>query len=335
MLLQITHETQLAYSAPISESVMELRMAPRQELDQRRLSFHLAIGPAAHVTRYFDWLGNMVHTFNITPFHDAIRIVATSIVETRQETPDPRSLTDWWPIGVEEMDYDLYDFVQFGGPIVDCPELRNLAESVKRHSGIRLGEVAIGILDKIRENFEYERGVTTAASPITEILTTRRGVCQDFTHLMIGMARALRIPARYVSGCLHPIDPKSRQYTETHAWCELYFPSTGWLGFDPANGCLAGPNFVKLAVGRSFADVPPNKGVFRGRAGETIDVKVHSAELPDIPVGLAPERFEPLPLAVREAPPIPPGHQIAQQQEQQQQQHRISGAGQQQEQQQQ
>jgi transglutaminase-like putative cysteine protease len=319
MLLQITHETQLGYSAPVSESVMELRMAPRQEQDQRRLSFHLAIGPAASVTRYFDWLGNMVHTFNITPSHDAIRIVASSVVETLSEVPDPAKLNDWWPIGVDDIDYELYDFVQFGGPIIDCPELRELAQSLGARSGMFLSELAMAIMEKIRTDFVYERGATSSASPITEVLHKRRGVCQDFTHLMIGLARALRIPARYVSGCLHPVGGSTVGYTETHAWCELYFPSIGWIGFDPANGCLAGPNFVRLAVGRSFADVPPNKGVFRGRAGETISVKVHSTELAEVPSDLAPERFDVLPLKVREVPRIRTNQQIAQQQEQQQQ----------------
>ena len=77
MLLKLTHETTLTYTDLISESVMELRMAPRQEQDQHRLSFALAIGPQTTVSSYFDWLGNTVHTFSISAFHRVIRIVAT------------------------------------------------------------------------------------------------------------------------------------------------------------------------------------------------------------------------------------------------------------------
>src|SRR5437016_5382794 len=97
MLLNITHQTDLTYSDPISESVMELRMAPRQEQDQHRLSFSLAIGPPTSVTSYFDWLGNTVHTFTIGPFHRQIRIVATSVVETDRPRPQLQRFADVWP----------------------------------------------------------------------------------------------------------------------------------------------------------------------------------------------------------------------------------------------
>src|SRR5205823_15128534 len=92
MFLEVMHETELAYSAPVNETVMELRMAPRQEQDQHRLSFRLAIGPAAPVTGYFDWLGNLVHAFTINAFHERIRIVATSVVQTNRPPTDPSAL---------------------------------------------------------------------------------------------------------------------------------------------------------------------------------------------------------------------------------------------------
>src|SRR5919108_6054378 len=100
MLLQITHQTDLTYTDLISESVMELRMAPRQEQDQHRLSFSLAIGPPTSVTSYFDWLGNTVHAFTINAFHSQIKIVATSVVKTSRDKLDPRALPDVWPTEV-------------------------------------------------------------------------------------------------------------------------------------------------------------------------------------------------------------------------------------------
>src|SRR3954471_7089027 len=103
MLLSITHETDLAYSDLISESVMELRMSPRQEPDQRRLAFSLSIGPPTQVTSYFDWLGNTVHPFSIPGFHDQIRIIATSVVETERTLIDTSAFVDRWPI--DSIDY--------------------------------------------------------------------------------------------------------------------------------------------------------------------------------------------------------------------------------------
>lgn len=292
MLLRFTHETDLGYSAPINETVMELRMAPRQEQDQHRLSFRLAIGPTSPVTGYFDWLGNLVHSFTINKFHERIRIVATSVVETHRPWGDPTTLVDRWPIDVESLDYSVRDFLRFGGSVVDVPALRDLTESLHAKPGMPLGELAVLMLNAIDQQFVYQQGVTNATSPITEVLQHRTGVCQDFAHLMIGLGRALGIPARYVSGFLHPEGERYRGYTQTHAWCELYFPSIGWMGFDPTNKCMINAHFVRVGVGRDYRDVPPNRGMFKGVSKESMAVSVQSEELPHVPGGLPAERIE-------------------------------------------
>jgi transglutaminase-like putative cysteine protease len=329
MLLKLTHTTDLSYSDLISESTMELRMAPRQEQDQHRLSFTLALGPAAAALSYFDWLGNTVHAFTINPFHKQIRIVATSVVETGRAAVDLAALPDRYPVCPTDCDYTVYDFLQFGGPVVDSPMLRKLVDELRPKDGAPLGGLVQQMLDLVNTRFTYRKGITNAASPITDVLEHGSGVCQDFTHLMIGMARALGIPARYASGLLHPRAPGEgappptadgfRGFTQTHAWCELLFPSTGWIGFDPANHCTVGDNFVKVGVGRHFFDVPPNKGVYRGKAKESIDVAVQSEELEEIPPELAAERVQSLAV-----PTFPEGigshREMANQQQEHQQQ---------------
>jgi transglutaminase-like putative cysteine protease len=319
MLLRITHETNLKYSDLISESAMELHMAPRQENDQHRLSFQLAIGPATTVTSYFDWVGNIVHTFTINPFHQDIRIIATSVLETDRQVPNIWGMPDTWPIPRETLGYTCYDYLQFGGPIVDCPQLRELVASLQPREGMNLGKLCLQIMQVVDQKFVYEKGATNAASPITEILQHGRGVCQDFTHLMIGLGRALGIPARYVSGFVHRDGERTRGYAQTHAWCELYVPSAGWIAFDPTNSCLIGSNFVKVAIGRDFRDVPPNRGVYRGIAMETIDVAVDIEELPAIPVALAAERYHSIDLAIFPQRRLADSDLVSQQQEQQQQ----------------
>ena len=319
MLLKIIHQTDLEYSDLISESIMELRMAPRQEQDQHRLAFTLAIGPAAPAMSYFDWLGNIVHTFTVNAFHRKIEIRATSVVETDRPRPQVERFVDKWPPDPASLNYSNYDFLQFGGPVEDSAKLRELAAAISAQPGDSLGEIALRMLHLLSEKFTYKQGVTNSASPISEILEHRRGVCQDFTHLMIAMARALKIPARYVSGIVHPDAERYRGATETHAWCELLFPSAGWVGFDAANNCMVGANFVKVAIGRHFLDVPPNKGVYRGKANEKITATVNSEELKGIPSELAAERIESIIV-----PTFPTGvmlhrDMINQQQEQQQQ----------------
>jgi transglutaminase-like putative cysteine protease len=302
MLLKLIHKTDLLYTDPVSETVMELRMAPRQEQDQHRLSFSLSIGPPTAVAGYFDWLGNTVHTFSIAPPHRQVRIIATSVVETDRKRHEPENFSDRWPLPPEAVDYSMYDYLNFGGPVVDSQHLRDLVKMIEPRTGISQGELALRMVHLIAEKFSYKTGVTTSASPITDMLKTGGGVCQDFSHVMIGLARAMRIPARYVSGLVHPDADRFRGATETHAWCELYFPSSGWVGFDPTNRCVVGPNFVKVAIGRDYADVPPNRGQYTGNGKETIAVAVDSHELKNIPPELAAERFDALdiPLAANE-----------------------------------
>jgi transglutaminase-like putative cysteine protease len=297
MLIQVTHHTELTYSDMISESVMELRVAPRQEMYQHRLSFDLAIGPPTGVTSYFDWLGNMVHHFTINGFHDRIRIQASSVVETDRKIVDLMQVKDRWPVTPPD-DYTLYDYLHFGGPIIDCPELRALVDGLKFRQGTPLGELAIRTLAYVNEHFLYEKGATTAASPITEVLNHGKGVCQDFTHLFIGIGRALGVPARYVSGLIHPEDQTIRGATQTHAWCEWLFPSVGWVALDPTNRQQADNHFITVGHGRDFRDVPPNRGVYRGKADETIDVRVESEILDAVPDELAADRVSPIGLPV-------------------------------------
>ncbi|MDB5327785.1 MAG: transglutaminase domain protein [Phycisphaerales bacterium] len=325
MLLKLIHLTDLNYDAPISESVVELRMFPRQEAMQHRLSFELQLQPYSTVNSYFDWLGNTVHTFTINGVHESIKIAATSVVETEKITVMPETLPDTWPVRASG-DYQLYDYLQFSGPVVDSPQLAELAKELYARPGIRIGELGQRMIRLINTRFEYEPGVTTSASPVTEMLIHRKGVCQDYTHLMIALARSMQIPARYVSGLLHPDDTdisRFRGYTQTHAWCELYFPSYGWIGFDPTNSCVAGENYVKVAVGRDYRDVPPNKGLFRGAGKESILVSVKTEPLSVIPNDLFPEKIMPMGVATSngaQLPFLPPSTGTYQQVQSQQQQ---------------
>ncbi|RTL45218.1 MAG: transglutaminase family protein [Candidatus Melainabacteria bacterium] len=322
MLLSITHTTDLHYSDYINESVMELRMAPLQEQYQHRLSFGLDIGPATQVKSYFDWLGNTVHAFSINALHNQIQIIATSIVQTDARPIRLEHFPDIW-IRDANYDYTLCDFLLFGGKIIDSPQLRELAESAipkaNSRSPVKLGAVVTSLLKLIDEKFTYQKSVTNASSSITEILAHGRGVCQDFTHLMIGLARALNIPARYVSGYLHPDRQRLRGYSQTHAWVEIYFPSMGWVGVDPTNNCVAGENFVKVAIGRNYQDVPPNKGIYKGKGEEQMEVAVHSEELLSIPLELAAERTGALNLPCYAGTRLDTKEQQAEQEQQEQQ----------------
>ncbi len=297
MLLRTTHKTRLSYSSLISETVMELRMAPRHERNQHRLAFDLAIGPATEVRSYFDWLGNTVHVFSIGGFHDVIEIVATSVVQTTARPVLIENLTDMAPSGPPAA-YSLADYLRFDTFVCDSPALTDFAQKLRPRGEERLAAVVGRVMAVISRDFTYQAGVTTAASPVSEILSHGRGVCQDFAHLMIATLRKLGVPTRYVSGYIHAWRQSYRGTPESHAWCEVYFPSAGWLAFDPTNNCMVGEQFVKVGLGRSYRDVPPHKGVFRGFAAESITVEVATEELPEVSNRSVGESFTPLGIPV-------------------------------------
>ena len=127
----------------------------------------------------------------------------------------------------------------------------------------------------IYDSFEYQSGITEVHSPIEHALRERRGVCQDFAHIMIAIARAWGVPARYVSGYMYHRGNKDRSGADaTHAWVECYLPSLGWVGFDPTNNIMTGERYVRAAVGRDYNDVPPTRGTFKGAAESELSIAV-------------------------------------------------------------
>jgi transglutaminase-like putative cysteine protease len=325
MLIGIEHTTELSYSGLISETVMELRMAPRQESGQQRLSFDLAVGPTCQIRSYFDWLGNTVHAFSINGLHKSVKIVASSVVQTHHQHSRSGSLPDRWPPS-NLPDYTLLDFLKLESPIGDCPELDRVVGEIKPRESARQLDVAMEVMRYVSDEFQYEKGVTSVSTTVEEVLTHRRGVCQDFAQVMVGILRKLAIPCRYVSGFIHAGNRGYRGATQTHAWCEAYFPSAGWVGFDPTNNCPAGENFVKMAVGTNYRDVPPHKGVYRGSARETMSVSVITRELRELTNRLVGERTGSLEVPVFNfAGRGPVGGWILDEQVQQQQQQQQCG----------
>jgi transglutaminase-like putative cysteine protease len=279
MILEIQHETRLTYAEPVSEAVTEVRMEPASDDDQSCRSFHLAVTPAAEVFRYQDGFGNRVHHFNMLNGHLQVRILAAGIVETH---PGRRDLADCWgayPLDTDILGLDGLDFVQFRGPVRPSPRLQPLLDALRPAEGAPLRAFVCGVSRYIHDHFEYAKDVTLASSPVDDLLERGKGVCQDFTHLMIAVLRSFGLPARYVSGYIH----RPNKESQSHAWCEAFLPGLGWVGLDPTNDCLVNDHFIKVAVGRDFTDVPPNKGVYRGGAEETIHVRVETRELSSLP----------------------------------------------------
>jgi transglutaminase-like putative cysteine protease len=288
----IRHMTRFRYSAPISQSVMELRMEPRSEKGQRCLNFRLALNPHARIMSYRDYLNNVVHHFDIPGQHKQLVIVAESTVEMKPapELPDSLPESAWEAIDrMAQAEYDMLLPSQFTHP---TPLLEALAAELNAERR----DDPLGLLRELNtaifNTFAYRQQSTQVDSPIDDALEARQGVCQDFAHIMIALVRRLGIPCRYVSGYLfHHQDKADRSAQDaTHAWIEALLPDLGWVGFDPTNNLLCGDRHIRAAIGRDYADVPPTRGVFKGEAESelSVGVRVSLADEPQTDIALQP-----------------------------------------------
>ncbi len=322
----IRHITRFNYDVPVSESLMEVRMQPRTEGTQRCLRFELAVAPRARVFGYRDHLGNSVHHFDTPARHTQLTLTARAYVEL-DPLPAPPELLDprtWREVDTWTGRSDLWDFLQPSRFAIWTPALRDYVESVTG-SAARTNDPLTAIrmlLQRIHADFEYVPRSTRVDSPIDEALSARRGVCQDFAHIMIAASRLIGLPCRYVSGYIapKPDDEVSRlEASATHAWVEVRLPTLGWVGLDPTHNGEAGLRHVRVAVGRDYADVPPTRGVFKGGAGSTLTVAVDVSPS-DAPAALEPMLPEPQWATEEAAVPDADFERQAQIQQQQQQQ---------------
>jgi len=279
MYYSVRHLTKFLYKTPVSESIMETRMHPRSDAMQRCLTFHLSVSPRCRVFSYRDHLGNHIHHFDIPGQHGQLVIVAESLVEMQPHAEIPASLpTASW----DELDHlvsegDYWEMLlpsEFATPTAEL-------EALASHLDLRRKDDPLSVLHKLNEQlyhyFDYKPQSTRADSPIDLALTTKGGVCQDFSHVMIALVREkLKIPCRYVSGYLyHGADAQDRSVADaTHAWIEAFLPELGWVGFDPTNFLVAGDRHIRTAIGRDYSDVPPTHGIFRGRTKSELSVAV-------------------------------------------------------------
>ncbi len=322
MYYSIRHITRFRYDAPVRESVMELRMQPRSEGPQALRSFQIATNPRAQLYAYTDHLGNAVYHFNVLRQHMELRIETQSAVEMSEwrEQPQTADALEWGRynnLNLSAEQYDLLEPSKFAQPSQALNEF--MAEkSLIRPQGDALN--ALKHLNKtLHDSFDYVTGVTDAYSPIDDALKAKSGVCQDFAHIMIAIARSWGVPTRYVSGYLyHRSKGQDRSGEDaTHAWVEAWLPSMGWIGFDPTNDIMAGDRHIRVAVGRDYADVPPARGTYKGGAQSELAISV------SVQPTQAPIRHEEF---LRVARAIKPGsepptraEQFYQQQQQQQQ----------------
>lgn len=262
-------------------------MMPRSEGAQLCHKFDIFVRPRAHISSYKDYLNNVVHHFDIPGNHLQFRLTAVSLVELKPfpTLADAVEMNTWQQLDTLAQEGDYWDFLQPSHFAHATSLLQSLASSLDISRQIDPLSALRKITAEIYQRFAYQPQSTHVDSPIDEALAARQGVCQDFTHIMIALARGLGIPCRYVSGYLYHEGSSQDRSAEdaTHAWAEAFLPELGWIGFDPTNNLVAADRHIRVAIGRDYADVPPTRGVFKGTAEETMRVGVR-VTLADAPV---------------------------------------------------
>lgn len=262
--LRIEHDTRYAYEGDVSASYNEARMLPASTDSQFVLSSSLEIEPSASVNGYVDYFGTRVSAFDVLSPHAALQITARSLVEVRPR-PAERAAATWERLAGEAA-RSVATAEQLGQTERSRPhaEVAEIARAIAGRHG-DAGSAAREIAETIGDAVEYMSGVTVVHSTAAEAWDARRGVCQDIAHITLGALREVGIPARYVSGYLHPrpdAEIGERVTGESHAWVEWF---TGeWHGFDPTNNVEIGDRHVLVGRGRDYNDVPPLRGVYAG-----------------------------------------------------------------------
>ena len=280
MRFKVSHTTEYIYEVPASESFAELRVWPVNNPSQHVLRRELKVSPATQVDYYVDYFGNNVEYFAIPHRHTALTVTAEAEVETFKVSP-PQSVMDI-ALGEARQIYNsmLYQLFEFLQPTARVP-LDQHGRIRKRFfpQASKLGDVLLGLNTWIYKHFTYTPGVTEITTPISEIVAKRRGVCQDFAHLMLAILRSNGLPARYVSGYIEAYDPEQTDEelvgaAASHAWVEVLLPGGYWWGLDPTNNQVAGERHIVVAVGRDYHDVTPMRGTYKGANDQQLKVMV-------------------------------------------------------------
>jgi len=287
MELAVTHETHYRYSSPVALSQQLLHLTPRALPWQSCKAHRIDIEPAAsEMTEREDYYGNRTASLVIAVPHHAllVRAASTMSVEPRARAALAAPKSSWEAVRARLSALDaptLAEPVEF---LFDSPHVERSHEladyAVKSFTARRaILEAATDLARRIHRDFKFDRTATSVSTPLKQVLKQKRGVCQDFAHLMIGCLRSIGLPARYVSGYILTSPPPGRPRLvgadASHAWASIYCGErAGWIDIDPTNNCLVDDAHVTLGWGRDFADVTPMRGVILGGGTQNLTVRV-------------------------------------------------------------
>jgi transglutaminase-like putative cysteine protease len=286
MRYKILHTTEYKYQEMVSTGHNRLCLVPLNNNEQSLLSSNIKISPTPDELTYLtDFFGNTLLFISIYKEHDQLMIDSESFIEIENRFNADKAFvsTVLWRDVTSSISIhgDRYaDVIQYTLPSQYIP----VSEEIKNFAIDCFGEDATlwngcqNLMQKIFKHIEFKPGFTTVNTPVESVLKSRKGVCQDFAHLMIACLRNMGLPARYVSGYLETFPPPGKEKLvgsdASHAWVAIYFPDIGWVEFDPTNCILPSYTHITIAYGRDYYDVAPIKGIVFSSGSQTLSVKV-------------------------------------------------------------
>lgn len=285
MRYHVLHLTEYEYESTVTLSQQLLHMTPRDFSYQLCLNHNIRISPSPNESaNRVDYFGNIGHYFSIFTPHKTLQVTADFSVELKPRPALPSlQYCMPWKAARDTLSQQISHHLEaatylYASPRVPCSE--ELADYALQSftPGKPIMVAAMELTQRIYQEFEFDADATHVATPINEVLAGRRGVCQDFAHLMIGCLRSLGLACRYVSGYILTVprmgEDKLVGADASHAWVSVYCPTFGWVDFDPTNNCLVQDEHVTVAWGRDFSDVSPMRGVVLGGGAQTLNVSV-------------------------------------------------------------
>jgi len=285
MMYQINHRTTFAYSQPVAISQHVLRLSPRVHPRQHCARSTILVEPAPSVrSERIDFFGNPMVHLTVQEPHPKLLVYASSQVEVTapptinlENTPPWDQVTQCLEKPYHAATMKAQQFVYDSPYITGNDVIFDFAKKCFP-PGRPLLAATMALTTRIFTEFTYKGGVTDISTPVTEVLSKRKGVCQDFAHLQIACLRSLGLPARYVSGYVltHPPTGKEKMVgaDASHAWLSVWCPDVGWVDFDPTNNLIPQDEHITVAWGRDYGDVSPINGFMVGGGTHSLHVKV-------------------------------------------------------------
>jgi len=283
--LRVTHDTTTIYGARVTVACHVAHLVPRSTPRQELREFDLRIEPPpSQQSSGSDIFGNVRHCFALHMPHETLLVRSSCRVRLLPAPAPDASATDAWDEVAASLRYrasspfePAAEFVYPSPFVPRLAELRTYADA-SFAPGTPVLDAAIDLMRRIHADFIYKDGVTEISTPLLDVFMQKRGVCQDYTHVMIGCLRALGLPARYVSGYLLSQPPTGRERLlgadASHAWVSVWSPPLGWIDLDPTNNVRVDTSHVTLATGRDYGDVMPLRGVIQGGGEHSLKVAV-------------------------------------------------------------